>query len=91
MKKILLLFLSVLTFISCTNTYRNDDFFIIISKKWDISETGYTSYKYLYCVRHYMISEKKGSFILGDDYFRSNENYELGDTIKFIRCTSNKK
>ena len=79
MKKILLL-LTILTFISCTNTYRDDDFFIILSK-----ERGITSYKYLYCVRHYMTSAEKGSFILGDDYFISNENYELGDTIKFTQ------
>ena len=84
MKKILLLFLSILTFISCTDTYRNDDFFIILSK-----ETGKTSYKYLYCVRHYMTLTEKGSFILGDDNFKSNENYELGDTIKFTRHISN--
>ena len=83
MKKILLLS-TILTFISCTNTYRSDDFFIILSK-----EMGNTSYKYLYCVRHYMTSAEKGLFILGDDYFRSNVNYELGDTIKFIRYTSN--
>ena len=84
MKQILLLLLTILTFISCTRTYRNDDFFIILSK-----ETGNTSYKYLYCVRHYMTTEDKGSFIIGDDNFRSNENYELGDTIKFIKHTSN--
>jgi hypothetical protein len=84
MKKILLLFLSVLTFISCTDTYRSDDFFIVVSK-----EMGNTEYKYLYGVNHYMTSTNDGTFYLDYHFFETNENYELGDTIKFTRYTSN--
>lgn len=84
MKKILLLFLSVLTFISCTDTYRSDDFFIVVSK-----EMGNTEYKYLYGVNHYMTLTKDGTFYLDYYIFETNENYELWDTIKFTRHTSN--
>lgn len=87
MKKILLLLLSVLTFTCCTDTYRSDDFFIVMSKE----KGNTTSYKYLYGVNHYMTSTKEGSFFLGDCIFASNENYELGDTIKFTRYISNEK
>ena len=84
MKKILLLFLSVLAFISCIHTYRSDDIFVVISKK-----KRDTEYKYLYCVEHYMTSTREGLYYQNDYYFVSNENYELGDTIKFTRHTSN--
>ena len=86
MKKILLLFLSVLAFTSCIDTYRSDDVFIVISK-----ENRNTIYKYLYRTQHYMTSVKDGSYYLDDYFFVSNENYELGDTIKFTRHTSNEK
>ena len=82
MKKILLLLLTVLTFTCCSDGFRRDDFFIVISK-----ENGNTSYKYMYGVNHYMITttERGNAFFLDDYYFISNENYELGDTIKFTR------
>lgn len=84
MKKILLLLLMGLTFTSCVETYRSDDIFVITSK-----EKRYTQYKYLYRTQHYMTSSKDGLYYLGDYVFVSNENYELGDTIKFIRYASN--
>lgn len=86
MKKILLLLLTVLTFTSCIDTYRSDDIFVVISKK-----KRDTQYKYLYCTEHYMTSSKDGFCYLNDYFFVSNENYELGDTIKFIRYASNEK
>jgi hypothetical protein len=89
MRKILLL-LTVLTFTSCTKSFRNDDIFIVVSK-----ETGTSSeeYKYLYRTYHYMTlpSSKNGYYFLSECLFVSNDNYELGDTIKFIRHASNEK
>lgn len=86
MKKILLLLLTVLTFTSCVEVYRSDDIFVVTSK-----ENGNTSYKYLYRVNHYTTSTKNGLFYLEDYFFVSNDNYELGDTIKFIRYASNER
>lgn len=86
MKKILLLLLTVLTFTSCLNTYRSDDIFVVVSKK-----KGDTEYKYLYVTEHYMTSAKDGVYYLDDYIFVSNDNYELGDTIKFIRYASNER
>ena len=88
MKKILLLLLTVLVFTSCidTYTYRNDDIFVVISK-----QKRDTEYKYLYRTEHYMTSSISGSYYLTYYDFVSNENYELGDTIKFIRYASNEK
>ena len=81
MKKILLLFLSVLAFTSCIDTYRSDDIFIVMSK-----ENGDTEYKYLYRVNHYMTSTIQAPYYYLTYYnFLSNENYELGDTIKFTQ------
>lgn len=89
MKKILLLLLTVLTLTSCLNAYRSDDVFVVISK--ENGENGNTSYKYLYRTKLYMTSVKDGLYYLDDFSFVSNENYELGDTIKFIRYASNEK
>ena len=88
MKKILLLLLTVLVFTSCIDTYtfRSDDIFIVTSK-----EIRNTSYKYLYRTKYYTTSTAEDLFYLGDCYFVSNENYELEDTIKFIRYASNEK
>ena len=86
MRKILLLLLTVLTFTSCIDTYRSDDIFIVTSK-----EKRNTTYKYLYRTQHYMTSVKDGVYYLNDYIFVSNENYELGDTIKFIRHASDEK
>ena len=85
MKKILLL-LTILTFTSCTGVYRSDDIFVVISK-----EMRNTSYKYLYYTKHYTTSTTEDLFFLDDYVFVSNENYELGDTIKFIRYATNEK
>lgn len=86
MKKILLLLLTVLVFTSCIDTYRSDDFFVVISK-----QKRNTEYKYLYRTEHYMSLTTNDSYYLADYDFVSNENYELGDTIKFIRYASNEK
>jgi len=86
MKKILLLLLTVLTFTSCIETYRSDDVFVVTKK-----EMRNTSYKYLYYTEQYMTSTKEGLYYLDDYIFVSNENYELGDTIKFIRYASNER
>jgi hypothetical protein len=86
MKKILLLLLTVLTFTSCVETYRSDDIFVVTSK-----ENGNTSYKYLYRVNHYTKSTRKGLYYETYYHFVSNDNYELGDTIRFIRYASNER
>lgn len=80
MKKILLLLLTVLVFTSCIDTYRSDDFFVVISK-----QKGDTEYKYLYCIEHYMTSTRSDSYYLTYYNFVSNENYELGDTIRLVK------
>ena len=86
MKKIVLLLLTVLAFTSCIDTYRSDDIYIVISK-----QNRDTEYKYLYRIQHYMTSSKNGLYYLDDYFFVSNDNYELNDTIKFIRYASNEK
>jgi hypothetical protein len=87
MRKILLLSI-IITLISCTKTFRSDDIFIIYAK-----ENRNTTYKYLYRVRHYSPSTKtkNGLFYETDYVFVSNDDYELGDTIKFNRHTYNEK
>lgn len=86
MKNIVLLLLTVLAFTSCIDTYRSDDIFVVISK-----QKRDTEYKYLYRIQHYMTSVKNGLYYLDDYFFVTNENYELGDTIKFIRYASNER
>lgn len=90
MKKILLLLLTILIFVSCEKSFRNDDIFIVISKEIGTSSE---EYKYLYRTYHYMTlpSSKNGYYFLSECVFLMNENYELGDTIKFIRHASNEK
>ena len=85
MKNILLL-LTILTFTSCIDVYRSDDIFIVTSK-----EIGTVSYKYLYHTKHCTTSTTGDLFHFEECVFVSNENYELGDTIKFIRYTTNEK
>lgn len=88
MRKIILLLLTVLTFTSCTESFRDDDIFIVVSKETYSSE----NYKYLYRTYHYMtLSSKNEYYLLSEYVFLMNENYELGDTIKFIRHASNEK
>lgn len=87
MEKILLFLLTVLTFTHCTDTYRSDDIFIVMSKE----NGNTTSYKYLYGVNHYMTSTTEKPHYLTYHNFVSNENYELGDTIKFTKHASNEK
>ena len=86
MKKILLLLLTVLTFTSCIETYRSDDIFVVTKK-----EMRDTQYKYLYRVNHYSTSTRKGLYYETYYHFVSNDNYELGDTIRFIRYASNER
>ena len=86
MKKILLLLLTVLTFTSCVETYRSDDIFVVTKK-----EMRDTQYKYLYRVNHYSTSTRKGLYYETYYHFVSNDNYELGDTIRFIRYASNER
>lgn len=86
MKKILLLLLTVLTFTSCVETYRSDDIFVVTKK-----EMRDTEYKYLYRVNHYMTSTRVGLYYETYYHFVSNDNYELGDTIRFMRYASNER
>ena len=88
MKKILLLLLTVLTFTSCVETYRSDDIFVVTKK--EMRDTQY-QYKYLYHVNHYSTSTRKGLYYKTYYHFVSNDNYELGDTIRFIRYASNER
>lgn len=90
MRKIILLLLTVLTFTSCTEYFRNDDIFIVVSKETFSSSE---EYKYLYRTNRYMtLHSSKNEYCLLSEYvFLMNENYELGDTIKFIRHASNEK
>lgn len=88
MRKIILLLLTILTFTCCTESFRNDDIFIVVSKEnYYLSE----EYKYLYITYHYvkLQSSKNGYYFLSEYEFLMNDNYELGDTIKFIRHAFN--
>ena len=76
MKKIITLIIILLSCVSCTVQFRYDDTFVIKS----ISESdSYSRYEYLYEIKHYDIN----SAYYETFYFKSNEKYEIGDTIIF--------
>jgi hypothetical protein len=83
MKKILLLLLTVFMFSSCIETFRDDDYLVVISAT---SEEYHANYDYIYTVRHYY----NGNHYLDSYNMYSNEKYELGDTIKLIKHDTGK-
>lgn len=69
--------------ISCEDVYRTDDFFIVYSK-----EVYKGTYQYEYKVNHIMTNTSNGECIINDYYILSNDNYELGDTIRFVKSNN---
>lgn len=76
MKKILGLIAVLLSCVSCTFQFRYDDTFVVNS----ISKAKrYSRYEYVYEIKHYDVNRA-----YYDTFnFKSNEKYEIGDTIKF--------
>lgn len=76
MKKIIGIIAILITCVSCTKQFRYDDAFVINS----ISKASkYSRYEYMYEIKHYdVIKAYYETF-----YFKSNEKYEIGDTIVF--------
>ena len=76
MKKILGIIAILITCVSCTTQFRHDDTFIINS----ISKADrYSRYEYVYEIKQYDINRAYYNTF----YFKSNEKYEIGDTIVF--------
>ena len=81
MKKILILLTVLIMCVSCENVYRTDDCFVVYSKRMQKS-----SYKYEYKMNHILIDESNGNvYHINDCYLFSNDNYELGDTIRLVK------
>lgn len=83
MKKFLTLLVVLIMCVSCEDTYRMDDYFVIYSKRMR-SET----YKYEYGVKHILTNTANGYFLLKNSYILSNDNYELGDTIRLVKSNN---
>lgn len=76
MKKIITLIIILLSCVSCTVQFRYDDTFVIKS----ISEAdSYSRYEYVYEIKHYDVNRA----YFNTFNFKSNEKYEIGDTIIF--------
>lgn len=76
MKKILGLIAVLLSCVSCTEQFRYDDTFVINS----ISKANsYSRYEYVYEIKQYYVNRAYYDTF----YFKSNEKYEIGDTIIF--------
>lgn len=76
MKKILGIITILITCVSCTTQFRYDDTFVINS----ISKAErYSRYEYVYEIKHYDVNRAYYDTF----YFKSNEKYEIGDTVVF--------
>lgn len=76
MKKILGIFVILITCVSCTEQFRYDDTFVINS----ISKAErYSRYEYVYEIKHYDVNRAYHNTF----NFKSNEKYEIGDTVVF--------
>lgn len=81
MKKFLILLIVLFTTISCSTVFTEKDKYIVVRKSLLRNKT----YSYVYV----LYLERDG----GSDYtydFYSNENYELGDTLKFVKINNKK-
>jgi hypothetical protein len=75
MKKLILLIVILILYTSCTQSFRDNDTFIIVSKY----EKAGQKYKYEYKINHYT-----QNMYLNDTYiYKSNISYEIYDTITF--------
>lgn len=77
MKKFLILLIVLFTTISCSTAFTEKDEFIVVRKTL-LREHTYSYIYVLYLERGYNY----------DLY--SNENYELGDTLKFVKINNTK-
>jgi uncharacterized protein YpuA (DUF1002 family) len=76
MKKILGIITILLSCVSCTVQFRYDDTFVVNS----ISKAeSYSRYEYRYEIKQYDVN----SAYYETFYFKSNDKYEIGDTINF--------
>ena len=76
MKKIIGIIAIFITCVSCIEQFRYDDTFVINS----ISKADrYSRYEYVYEIKHYDVNRAYYNTF----NFKSNEKYEIGDTVVF--------
>lgn len=81
MKKILILLSVLIMCVSCVYTYRTDDYFVICSKEM-------SGEKYRYGINQY-VKNNNGYYYFCDFYYIiSNDNYELGETIRLVKTNN---
>lgn len=81
MKKFLILLIVLFTTISCSTFFTEKDEYIVVRKTLLRNHT----YTYEYVL---YLKRDRGSGYNYDLY--SNENYELGDTLKFVKINNTK-
>ncbi len=81
MKKFLILLIILFTTISCSTSFTEKDKYIVVRKTLLRNHT----YTYEYVL---YLNRGKGNVYNFDLY--SNENYELGDTLKFVKINNTK-
>jgi len=79
MKKFLILLIVLFTTISCSAPFSEDDKFIVVCKTLLRNHTY--SYEYVLYIK------RDGGYAYNYDLY-SNENYELGDTLKFVKINN---
>ena len=81
MKKFLILLSVLIMCVSCVYTYSTDDYFVICSK-------AMSGKKYQYGINKY-VKRYNGDYYFNDYYYIiSNDNYELGDTIRLVKTNN---
>lgn len=81
MKKFLILLIVLFTTISCSTAFAEKDEFIVVRKTL-LRNSTYT-YEYV------LYLERGEGHACNYDLY-SNENYELGDTLKFVKINNTK-
>ena len=81
MKKFLILLIVLFTTISCSTLFTEKDEFIVVRKTLLRNQTY--SYEYV------LYLKRDGGHGYNYDLY-SNENYELGDTLKFVKINNTK-
>ena len=80
MKKFLILLIVLFTTISCSTIFTEKDEYIVVRKTLLRNHTS--SYEYVLYL-------KRNDYGYNYDLY-SNENYELGDTLKFVKINNTK-
>lgn len=81
MKKFLILLIVLFTTISCSTPFTEKDEFIVVRKTLLRNHT--------YAYEYVLYIERDGGYGYNYDLY-SNENYELGDTLKFVKINNTK-